>query len=402
MTWNRHYEPAVIDRDKALRATLAAEGLTVESHNGSLLHEPAGLLKKDGTPYLVFTPYGKAAFAKLAEAPPQAVPAPESFAVLPPAMAAAAGKLATTLESLDLLPTKPDWSGGMAAHWTPGEAGAAARLATLVERVVDRYDATRDIPGLPDGTSSLSPHLHFGEVSPRQIWTAVVKALGSQPISGDKGAETFLKEMLWREFAHHLLYHFPKTPERPLNARYEAFPWVNPDADGGKALRAWTKGLTGYPIVDAGMRQLWAIGWMHNRVRMIVGSFLVKDLRISWTEGLAWFHDTLVDADLASNTMGWQWIAGSGADAAPYFRVFNPTGQGEKFDPKGEYVRRWVPEIAALPDAFIHRPWEAPPDLRREVGMTLGVDYPMPIVDHGEARLAALAALATIKKTADG
>jgi deoxyribodipyrimidine photo-lyase len=243
------------------------------------------------------------------------------------------------------------------------------------------------------GTSRLSPHLHFGEIGPREIWHATRRAALASGRHSSWRDSQFLTEIGWREFAHHLLFHFPKTPEEPLRANYARFPWRS----DGAALRAWQRGATGYPIVDAGMRELWRTGWMHNRVRMIVGSFLVKDLLLPWTEGARWFWDTLVDADLASNTLGWQWVAGCGADAAPFFRIFNPTTQGTKFDPAGDYVRRWVPEIAALPNEWLHRPWDAPSEVLEAAGVTLGRSYPRPWVDHAVARKAALAALAQLK-----
>jgi deoxyribodipyrimidine photo-lyase len=259
---------------------------------------------------------------------------------------------------------------------------------------MERYADERNLPDR-DGTSALSPHLHFGEISPRQVWSAVrASSKGSGVFPPSRGAKVFLSEVGWREFAYHLLVHFPHTPEAPLRAEFARFPWRVDAAQ----LRAWQRGRTGYPIVDAGMRQLWATGWMHNRVRMIVASFLVKHLRISWQEGAAWFWDTLVDADLAANTLGWQWTAGCGADAAPYFRVFNPVLQGAKFDPNGDYVRRWVPELARVPVEFIHAPWEAPPLELSVAGVVLGRDYPQPIVEHGEARTAALAALQTLRR----
>ena len=243
------------------------------------------------------------------------------------------------------------------------------------------------------GTSRLSPHLHFGEIGPREIWHATRRAALASGRHSSWRDSQFLTEIGWREFAYHLLFHFPKTPEEPLRANYARFPWRS----DGAALRAWQRGATGYPIVDAGMRELWRTGWMHNRVRMIVGSFLVKDLLLPWTEGARWFWDTLVDADLASNTLGWQWVAGCGADAAPFFRIFNPTTQGTKFDPAGDYVRRWVPEIAALPNEWLHRPWDAPSEVLEAAGVTLGRSYPRPWVDHAVARKAALAALAQLK-----
>jgi deoxyribodipyrimidine photo-lyase len=244
----------------------------------------------------------------------------------------------------------------------------------------------------------LSPWLHFGELSPRQIWAAVQSvARESGVFPPSNGARVFLSEVGWREFAHHLLFHFPHTPEKPLRSDFESFPWA--DDPGGAKLRAWQRGRTGYPIVDAGMRQLWHTGWMHNRVRMIAASFLVKHLRLSWIHGARWFWDTLVDADLASNTLGWQWTAGCGADAAPYFRVFAPVLQGMKFDTDGAYVRRWVPELAQLPAEHIHAPWEAPASVLAAAGVRLGAggNYPSPIVDHATARNEALAAFRSIR-----
>ena len=297
---------------------------------------------------------------------------------------------------LELLP-RVKWDAGFGAVWQPGEAGAAQRLKQFAARAMDAYDETRNLPDR-DGTSQLSPWLHFGELSPRQVWAAVVarsKDTGVFPPSN--GARVFLSEIGWREFAHHLLFHYPHTPEQPLREDFKKFPWAE-DADGVK-LRAWQRGQTGYPIVDAGMRQLWQTGWMHNRVRMVVASFLVKHLRLPWTHGAAWFWDTLVDADLASNTLGWQWSAGCGADAAPYFRVFAPVLQGGKFDGQGDYVRRWVPELARMPAAQIHAPWEAPLPVLAAAGVRLGPtgNYPRPIVDHGTARAAALAAFKQLR-----
>ncbi len=275
---------------------------------------------------------------------------------------------------------KPDWAGGLRASWRPGEAAAGEKLAAFAASGAANYGATRDTIG-DEGVSRLSPHLHFGEISPRQVWHEVAAA------AGDAGLP-FLREIGWREFCHHLLVAEPQMPDAPLDARFAAFPWRRDDA----AFKAWTQGRTGYPLVDAGMRQLWITGWMHNRARMITASFLIKHLLLQWQDGEAWFWDTLVDADLANNSGGWQWVAGSGADAAPYFRVFNPVLQGEKFDPKGDYVRRFVPELEALPASFIHKPWEAPAHVLAAAGVRLGQSYPLPIVDHGEARGRALAA----------
>jgi deoxyribodipyrimidine photo-lyase len=333
---------------------------------------------KSGKPFQVFTPFWKNCLAKPDPAEPlpapARIPAPDKWPDSLP------------LAALELEP-RIDWAAGMRAAWTPGEAGAQDRLAHFFSGAAERYGAARDIPGI-EGTSRLSPHLHFGEISPRQVWHAA-------RLSGIAGwrESRYLAEVGWREFAHHLLYHFPRTPVEPLRPEFARFPWREND----EALKAWQRGLTGYPVVDAGMRELWATGWMHNRVRMIVASFLVKDLLISWTEGAWWFWDTLVDADLAQNTLGWQWTAGCGADAAPYFRVFNPSGQGEKFDADGSYVRRWCPELARVPQEWLHRPWEAPAAVLAAAGVVLGRNYPKPIVDHAAARDFALKAFASLK-----
>jgi deoxyribodipyrimidine photo-lyase len=293
------------------------------------------------------------------------------------------------LEDWELEPVKPDWAGALRETWTPGEAGARHRLGQFLDDALAQYGGARDLPGI-DGTSRLSPHLAFGEISPRQVWHAV-HAAGEGGTA--KGAAAYLRELYWREFSYHLLFHFPHFPDAPFRPAFADFPWES-DA---KALRAWQRGRTGYPIVDAGMRQLWAMGWMHNRVRMVAASFLVKHLLIPWQTGEAWFWDTLVDADLANNAASWQWVAGSGADAAPYFRVFNPVLQGEKFDPKGDYVRHYVPELAKLGDKHLHAPWEAPLDVLAQAGVMLGDQYPTPIVDHGAARKRALEAYQAVK-----
>lgn len=368
----RLYEPWARARDASIAEALTAAGRKLTLHSSSLLHEQHRIRTGTGKPYSVYTPFSRALFA-LGEPPPP-LPAPERLVGLDhPGLG---------LEALDLLP-KRDWAREFPAQWTPGEAGAAARIAGF--SAINRYDSTRNLPGI-SGTSGLSPHLRFGEISPRQVWHAARAA-------GVAGDATFLKEILWREFAYHLLWHRPELPEAPLQEGFARFPW-EPNAT---YLRAWQRGQTGYPIVDAGMRQLWRTGWMHNRVRMITASFLVKHLLQPWQAGEAWFWDTLLDGDLASNAASWQWVAGCGADAAPYFRIFAPVLQGEKFDADGAYVRRWVPELARLPDKYLHKPWEAPDILLRGAGIRLGQDYPRPIIAHAEGRARALAAYAAMR-----
>jgi deoxyribodipyrimidine photo-lyase len=381
--WNRLYDAPSIARDARIKAALRDRGLEARSFNGSLLNEPWTIATGAGAPYRVFTPYWKAARAILEARPPSTDPA--SGGVIPVIEGPSRSAQAESLDDWRLHPREPDWSAGF-ADWRPGEAGAQARLTAFLDDAASGYPGARDRPGAP-GTSRLSPHLHFGEISPHRVWAAS-KAAAVRGAAGEAEIDAFLRELGWREFNHHLLYHFPDMPRSGFNPRFDAFPWLDDPA----GLKAWRRGRTGYPIVDAGMRELWTTGWMHNRVRMIVASFLVKDLLIDWRVGEAWFWDTLVDADLANNVAGWQWVAGSGADAAPYFRVFNPVLQGEKFDPDGEYVRRWAPELARLPNACIHCPWQAEPQLMGAAGMSQGVTYPAPIVDHAEARDRALAA----------
>jgi deoxyribodipyrimidine photo-lyase len=288
----------------------------------------------------------------------------------------------------------PDWAVGLSQAWQPGEDGARSRLKEFVRGVLSGYPTTREMPAV-QGTSRLSPHLHFGEISPRSVWHEVKAALAGTVDPGlRKAGEAFLRQIGWREFACHILAGFPYADQEPLRAEFRAFPWRRSARD----LKAWQEGLTGYPFVDAGMRELWTTGWMHNRVRMVVASFLTKDLLLHWMEGARWFWDTLVDADLANNAFGWQWTAGCGADAAPYFRIFNPVGQGERFDPKGDYIRRWIPELESLPSEWIHKPWQAPPMVLRNAGLRLGKNYPRPMVDHGEARRRALEAYQSLRK----
>ncbi|MFO1461400.1 MAG: deoxyribodipyrimidine photo-lyase [Verrucomicrobiota bacterium] len=384
--WNRRYEPAVMTRDATIKSSLLEAGIEARSFNASLLFEPHLVRNRQGRPFQVFTPFWKHCLTQ-----PVSDPIPVGAARLAPP---SAWPRSLDLGELGLLPSIP-WDAGFTKTWHPGEAGAAARLRTFVAKAMNAYANTRNLPG-QDGTSQLSPWLHFGELGPRQIWAAVSevgRASGKFPPG--EGARVFLSEVGWREFAHHLLFHFPHTPERPLREDFEKFPWR--EDPKGVLLRAWQRGRTGYPIVDAGMRQLWHTGWMHNRVRMVVASFLVKHLRLNWTHGAAWFWDTLVDADLASNTLGWQWTAGCGADAAPYFRVFAPVLQGERFDGDGDYVRRWVPELASLPSEHLHAPWEAPAFVLSRARVNLGVNYPRPLVDHETARNEALAAFKSIR-----
>ncbi|MCW5751919.1 MAG: deoxyribodipyrimidine photo-lyase [Alphaproteobacteria bacterium] len=375
--WNRCYEPAAIARDTALKASLRAMGLEVSSHNAALLFEPWTIRTGQDQPFKVFSPFWRACLAQGEPLAP--LPAPRSINGFKNAPAG------LTLAELRLLPVAPDWAGGLREAWSPGERAARARLACFLEDGLAGYAELRDRPDLP-GSSRLSPHLHFGEIGPRQVWHAV---RGRTIATGEEaGAQAFLRELGWREFSHHLLHQFPELPERSFRPEFDQFPWV-PDAT---LLIAWQRGRTGYPLVDAGMRELWRTGWMHNRVRMIAASFLVKHLLQPWMAGAAWFMDTLVDADLANNSAGWQWVAGSGADAAPYFRVFNPVLQGERFDPDGNYVRRFVPELAALPASHIHKPWTAPPSMLAECGIRLGHHYPAPIVPLEAGRHRALSA----------
>ncbi|MGB5212158.1 MAG: deoxyribodipyrimidine photo-lyase, partial [Anderseniella sp.] len=279
-------------------------------------------------------------------------------------------------------------------RWSPGEAGAHKKLKDFLENAVGAYDEARNLPDVK-GTSRLSPHLHFGEISPLQCWAATSHAVAKASGNIDRGAHTFEKEILWREFSYHLLHYWPSLPTEPFKPEFANFPWLQDDGH----LACWQQGQTGFPIVDAGMRELWATGWMHNRVRMIVASFLIKNLRLPWQAGEHWFWDTLVDADIGANSASWQWVAGCGADAAPYFRIFNPILQGEKFDKHGGYVRRWVPELAAMPDKFVHKPWQAPDEILKKAEVDLGTSYPRPIVDLGQTRDAALAAYKTIRNS---
>jgi deoxyribodipyrimidine photo-lyase len=371
--WNRLYEPASIARDAAIKQSLRDDGLRVESHNGALLVEPWQIATATGAPYRVFTPFWRNARARL-DALPTLARAPATLPALP----------SLRSEAIDaLLPApQPAWDRGFWDCWTPGESGALELLDAFIDGAAHGYRAQRDLPDRT-GTSRLSPHLHFGEISARRV-VARLRA-ESWPAAVESDVEGYVRELGWREFSHHLLFHFPVSSDANLNPQFDGFPWAAADEI---LLDAWQRGRTGVPLVDAGMRELWHTGWMHNRVRMVVASFLTKNLRQHWLHGARWFWDTLVDADLPNNTQGWQWTAGTGADAAPYFRIFNPVSQAQKFDPQGRYVRRWVPELADLPDSALLMPWEHPEVLRRSAP-----DYPrQPIVDLRESREAALAA----------
>lgn len=371
--WNRLYDQASINRDTAIKTSLKDAGVDCQSFNASLLNEPWTVSNGAKQPYKVFTPYWRAAREPLSQVTVE--PGPKhlkSHEHLP---------CSESLSDWNLHPTKPDWSKGFDL-WSPGEAGALKRLDDFLSGPVDGYGEQRDLPSV-EATSRLSPHLHFGEIGPRQVWLAARDAVEHRGAPVGE-IDKFLSEVGWREFNHSILFHWPNLPTSGFRPEFDAFPWKsNPIF-----FEAWTRGETGYPIVDAGMRELWATGFMHNRVRMIVASFLVKHLLIDWREGEAWFWDTLVDADLANNVGNWQWVAGSGADASPYFRIFNPIAQGEKFDPRGVYVRRWVPELKSVPDEVIHKPWTRALHLPAAAKRL----YSRPIVDHAQAREKAMEA----------
>jgi deoxyribodipyrimidine photo-lyase len=372
--------PSLRERDRQLKKTLAEAGVELRVHGGSaLLHDPRKILTGSGNPYTVFTPFWRKFQAEVE--PGDALPVPDLGAE----HRVAGAPESVGVDGLALLP-RIKWDAGFYDHWVPGEDDAQRRLQSFLERPVHSYKEHRDVPSL-DGTSGLSPYLVHGEISPRQIWHAARRFREEhRGTPAEVEGEHFQRELAWREFSYHVLNANPEIPEEPLRQKWAAFPWRD-DAD---ALAAWQRGQTGFPIVDAGMRQLWESGWMHNRVRMIVASFLTKDLLVPWQEGARWFWDTLVDADLANNTMGWQWAAGCGADAQPFFRIFNPTSQGLKFDAGGEYVKRWVPELRGLGGKQIHAP---------EAGDLFGgsASYASPIVDHKAARQRALDALDRMK-----
>jgi len=374
-------EPHAQRTDDAVDHALGKAGLEVERFPANLIWPVGSVLTKNAEPYQVFSPFWRAGVAS--GAPDKPISAPKK--IEGPARPAPS----LTLDDLALLP-EIDWAAGMRDRWTPGEAGARALFKAFVRDRLEDYHTERDRLDVP-GWSAMSAHIHFGEISVRRLWHTIAD---TPAWDTDKGREHYLREVGWREFAQHLLNHFPHTTDEPLRTSFNAFPW----SDNEDHLRAWQRGMTGYPVVDAAMRNLWAEGWMPNRARMIVASFLCKHLLIPWQRGAEWFWDTLVDADLGSNTLGWQWTAGCGADAAPYFRIFNPISQGEKFDPQGDYVRRWVPELARLQAPSIHKPWEAAPIELSAAGVVLGETYPFPIVEHGAAREKALAAFERLRR----
>ncbi len=372
--YNRRVEPALARQEEAVTAACAALGMEVHGFNGSLLLDPGEVRTKEGRPFQVFTPFWNACLSRMKSVRPLAAPQGIGFPSRSPK--------SLDLDEPALGPGRP-LGAGMEGRWAPGETGAHAALERFLGGALEEYGAGRDRPG-GEGTSRLSPHLHFGELSPRQAWAAA---------ESRRGAEAWQRQIVWREFAHHLLAHFPLFPVEPLRAEFARFPWL----DDRKGMEAWRRGRTGYPLVDAGMRELRATGWMHNRVRMVAASFLTKHLLLPWREGERWFWDTLVDADLANNAFGWQWTAGCGADAAPYFRIFNPALQAAKFDPDGAYIRRWVPELGRVPAPWLFQPWKAPREVLERAGVEPGRTYPRPIVDHAEARERALAAHRSIR-----
>lgn len=383
--FNRRYEPDASLTDQHVIAELQKEGVVVRTFNSHLLIEPWEILNQSGKPFRVFTPYWRHCLDLIN--PPAPQPIPEKWT------SPAQWPTSLTLDELGLEPRR-NWASQFPEFWHPGESGAQAQLAQFCRNAVFEYGTNRNIPSCT-GTSRLSPHLHWGELSIRDLWHALGRTAAAHQIKPTEWQHwQYIAELGWREFGYHLLHYFPTTPQEPLKPEFSAFPWRHdPESQS-----AWQRGATGYPIIDAGMRELWQTGWMHNRVRMIAASFLLKDLLQPWQAGARWFWDTLVDADLASNTLGWQWSAGCGADAQPFFRIFNPVLQGEKFDPQGTYVRRWAPELARVPDRWIHQPWKAPESVLRAANVELGKNYPAPIISHEIARNAALEALQKIKR----
>ena len=385
---SRSYEPWFVDIESDLKDRFGQSGIDFRRFAGTLLVDPDRISTQSGSPFKVYTPFWRAISGGSVR---RSLPAPKSIMDFDGSVAG------DQLQDWALRPTRPDWAGGLRETWEQGQAIAMKKLKSFFKGAGAEYHNDRDRPDRL-GTSRLSPHLHFGEISPSMCWHAALAEAGRNELA-ERGLEVFRKELVWREFSYHLLYHWPHLPDVPFRDQFAKFPWNNETKERHHAIDAWQRGQTGYPIVDAGMRELWATGWMHNRVRMVTASFLTKHLLIPWQIGEAWFWDCLVDADLASNAASWQWVAGCGADAAPYFRIFNPIKQGEKFDPEGTYVRRWVPEIAALNDKHLFAPWTAPEEELKRAEIQLGTTYPQPIVEHSAARKRALAAFEMLKSS---
>lgn len=383
---SRQYQPWSAQTEKTINDTFSEAGVEVKRYPGTLLHEPGSVLTGSGTGFKVFTPFWRAALKQSIATP---LPSPS---VKWAAMRPSSEQLNNWMLDPEEHAGVPDWAAGWEDLWEPGEDGAHNALEAFLEEPVEHYSQGRDLPA-QRYTSRLSPHLKFGEISPRQVWASAQQRKLSAP-QWNGAIDKFLAEIGWREFCYQLIDLFNEMPDRPFKGQFDGFPWDNCE----EHLKAWQRGMTGYPVVDAGMRELWQTGFMHNRVRMIVASFLTKHLLVHWIEGERWFWDCLLDADIASNACSWQWVAGSGADAAPYFRIFNPIAQGQKFDPEGEYVKRWCPELAELPKKFVHAPWEAPAMTLTSAGVELGKNYPEPIVDHKTARQGALDAYQVIRK----
>lgn len=372
--WNRCYEPRSIQRDTSIKEYLKSSGIEAKSFGANLLFEPWKVKNNSGNYFKVFTPFWKSCNLNHN---------PRSLYSVPVIKTCDNNIESDDIDSWELIPTAPNWAKKFSKFWVPGENNAQNLLSEFIDSNIGKYATNRDIPGV-NGTSRLSPYLHFGEISPHQIWYKI-KDYHNMNVLGSS-VDKYLAEIGWREFSYHLLYNYKDLPSREFNLKFQNFPWK---LDSENLIR-WQKGMTGYPIVDAGMRELWSTGWMHNRVRMIVASFLTKHLLISWQEGAKWFLDTLLDADLASNSAGWQWVAGCGADAAPYFRIFNPIMQGMKFDASGEYIRKWIPELGSVSNKYIHKPWEASKEELKSSSTELGITYPKPIIDHTYARNRAL------------
>lgn len=384
--WNRCYEPWQIELSKSIKLECKSNGVEAKSYNSSLLWEPWEVLKGDSSIYKVFTPYYRNGC--LSRPSPRVAVLNDGSADLFSKASFIEFNNSNNLEDLRIAHNEA-WCIKLKNYWDIGEEAAHKKFEQFLKQGLKGYKEGRNFPANLN-VSRLSPHIHFGEISPNYLWH---KARESMPLEGDVDIETFCSELAWREFAYYQLYHFHELPYKNWNSKFDNFPWVK----DSEKLESWKRGETGVPIVDAGMRELWQTGYMHNRVRMIVGSFLIKNLMIDWREGQEWFFDCLFDADLASNSASWQWVAGCGADAAPYFRIFNPVLQGQKFDPNGEYIKRFVPELSRVPSKYLYSPWEAPEELLRSSGVELGIDYPKPIVSLAISRKKALDSYSALK-----